>query len=458
MSIRVRFALFYSVLVGCTLALVGTATYQFLRHGLLTEIERDVLRRASFFAASNATAPYPVDVFAAPDVFLQVVDAAGVPLVSSGNLGGRRLPLPEAARAREVVEVRVGGRPLYLTAAPLVAGRFVVVARSPVTIYGALSQLRRLLVLIVGGALVLTGSLGWLLARTVVSPIERVVAAAEAVKASRDLRQRVTYGGPQDEIGRLAATFNAMLAELESAYRTLDDSNQRLRQFLADCAHELRAPLTLILSNLDLLAKVGHSDPGFELQALTDIRSETDRMARMITHLLILSRAEAGTHLAVEPLLLGEVVADACRQEQTVEGVRFSSTAPESLGDAVVAGNADYLKQLFLILVNNAVKYSTPGGEVRVAASLDDGRAQVTVSDTGQGIDPQDVPHIFDRFYRGRNAAGTTGTGLGLAIARWVAEQHGGRIDVTSTPGRGATFTVVLPIIGRPACGGATEA
>ncbi len=459
MSIRVRFALFYSVLVGCTLTLVGTATYQFLRHGLLTEIERDVLRRASVFAASNATAPYPVDVFAAPDIFLQVVDAAGVPLVSSGNLGGRRLPLPEAARAREVVEVRVGGRPLYLTAAPLVAGRLVVVARSPVTIYGALSQLRRLLVLIVGGALVLTGSLGWLLARTVVSPIERVVAAAESVKAGRDLRQRVTYRGPQDEIGRLAATFNAMLAELEGAYRTLDDSNQRLRQFLADCAHELRAPLTLILSNLDLLAKVGQSDPAFELQALTDIRSETDRMARMITHLLILSRAEAGTHLAVEPLLLGEVVADACRQEQgTVEGVRFISTAPESLGDAVVAGNADYLKQLFLILVDNAVKYSTPGGEVHVAASLDDGQAQVTVSDTGQGIDPQDVPHIFDRFYRGRNAAGTTGTGLGLAIARWVAEQHGGRIDVTSTPGRGSTFTVVLPIMGRPARGGATEA
>lgn len=108
-------------------------------------------------------------------------------------------------------------------------------------------------------------------------------------------------------------------------------------------------------------------------------------------------------------------------------------------------------------MVDNAVKYSTPGGEVRVAASLDDGRAQVTVSDTGQGIDPQDMPHIFDRFYRGRNAAGTMGTGLGLAIARWVAVQHGGWIDVTSTPGRGSIFTVVLPIIGRPPRGGATE-
>lgn len=452
MGIRARFAIFYTVLVGCTLTLVGMATYQFLRHGLLTEIERDVLRRASVFAASNPIAPYQVDVFAAPDIFLQVVDATGTPLVSSGNLGGRLLPLSEAARARQVVEVRVGGRPLYLTAAPLLAGRFVVVARSPVTIYGALGQLRKLLTLIVGSALVLTGTLGWLFARTVVSPIERVVAAAEAVKAARDLRQRVAYRGPQDEIGRLAATFNAMLAELERAYRTLDDSNKRLRQFLADCTHELRAPLTLILSNLDLLAKVGNSDPAFQVQALADIRSETGRMARMITQLLILSRAETGTQLSVEPILLGDVVADACRYEQgTAEGVRLVSTAPESLGDAVVAGNADYLKQLFLILVDNAVKYSPPGCEVRVAASLDDGRVQVTVSDTGHGIDPQDLPHIFERFYRGRNAAGTTGTGLGLAIARWVAEQHGGRIDVSSTLGQGSTFTVVLPIMDRGA-------
>lgn len=445
-----RLALFYMVLVGCTLTLVGTATYQLLRHGLLTEIERDVLRRATVFAASNAAAPYHLDVFAAPDVFFQVVDATGTPLASSGNLGSRVLPLSEQARARRVVEARVGGRPLYLTAARLPGGRFVVVARSPVTIYGALGELRSLLFVIVGGALLLTGTLGWLFARTVVSPLERIVAAAEAVKAGRDLHQRVSHTGPQDEIGRLAATFNAMLTELEGVYQHLDESNQRLRQFLADCAHELRAPLTLMLSNLDLLAKVGYSDPAFQVQALADIRSEAHRMARMITQLLILSRADAGGQAAAEPILLGEVVADACRQEQgTVEGVRFISTAPHALGDAVVAGNSDYLKQLFLILVDNAVKYSRPGGEVTVDGALADGHALVTISDKGTGIDPQDLPHIFKRFYRGKNAAGTTGSGLGLAIAQWVAEQHGGRIEVVSTPGEGSRFTVVLPVLDR---------
>ncbi len=449
MSIRTRFALFYTVLVGSTLALVGTATFQFLRHGLLTEIERDVLRRAAVFTASNASAPYHLDVFAAPDIFLQVVDGAGRPVASSGNLGGRVLPLSDEARSRHVVEVRVGGRPLYLTAAPIPGGRFVVVARSPVTIYGAVRELRSLLFVIVGGALVLTGTLGWFFARTVTRPIERVVAAAEAVKAGRDLHQRVVYSGPRDEIGRLAATFNAMLAELESVYKNLDESNQRLRQFLADCAHELRTPLTLIVSNLDVLAKVGNSDPSFQAQALGDVRREAQRMARMITQLLILSRADAGMQAPVEPILLGDLVVDACRQEQGTVGVHLVSAAAGALGDAVVAGNADYLKQLFLILVDNAIKYSPRGGEVRVAAVLDNGHARVTVSDTGTGIDPQDLPHIFDRFYRGKNATGTTGTGLGLAIARWVAEQHGGRVEVTSTPGQGSAFTVVLPILDR---------
>lgn len=164
-----------------------------------------------------------------------------------------------------------GGRPLYLTAAPLPGGRFIVVARSPVTIYGALRDLRRLLYYVVIAALVLTGGLGWLFARAVIHPIESVGSAAAAVKGARDLQRRVAYTGPPDEIGRLAGTFNAMLADLERAYRALDQSNERLRQFFADCAHELRTPLAVIMSNLDLLGKVGKTDPGFHDQALADI-------------------------------------------------------------------------------------------------------------------------------------------------------------------------------------------
>ncbi len=451
MSIRARLAVVFTVLVGCTLVLVGTATYKLLRHGLLTEIERDVSRRASAFAHAHPSTPYALDVFAAPDVFLQVVTPAGQPIAGSGNLGSRVLPLPAAARRGQVVEARLGGRPLYLTAAPLGPDRMIIVARSPVTIYAALRELRSLLIAVIGAALLLTATLGWLFARAVVHPIDRIVAAATAVKESHDLRQRVAYGGPPDEIGRLASTFNAMLAELEEVHNALDLSNQRMRQFLADCAHELRAPITLIMSNLDMLARVGPADPAFGTQALADVRNEATRMARMITQLLILARADAGTPMTCEPIMVGDVVADACRQGQGMaDGVRFTSALSAELEGIVIRGNADYLKQLLLILVDNAIKYTPQDGEVRVIGALVDGLVRITVADTGSGIDPDDLPRVFDRFYRGKNAHGTTGTGLGLAIARWVAEQHAGRLDVDSVPGHGSRFSVVLPALAGP--------
>jgi signal transduction histidine kinase len=357
------------------------------------------------------------------------------------------LPLDDRMRAGEVVEARVGGRPLFLTAAPLPGHAYIIVARSPVTIYGALRQLRGLLYAVIGGALVLAGMLSWIVARAALRPVERVAVAAETVKRSRDLGQRVTYTGPPDELGRLSETFNAMLAELDAAYRQLNESNQRLRQFLADCAHELRTPLTLITSNLDLLARIGQTDPAFAAQALNDIRGETDRMTRLITQLLILGRADAGAQIARKPVLLAETIIDVCRQGQaTAEGIRFVNGVGDTVAGIMVDGHPDYLKQLLLILVDNACKFTQPPGEVRIDAALENGRVRVSVSDTGTGIDPGDLPRIFDRFYRGKNAAGTPGTGLGLAIARWVVEQHGGTIEVESTLGDGSRFSILLPI------------
>jgi signal transduction histidine kinase len=395
LGIRIRLALFFTLLVGITLALVGSATYQLLRRSLIAEIERDVTRRAAAFAASHAT-PYYLDVFAAPDVFLQVIDDRGQPVAASGNLGERVLPLSEPMRAGGVVEARVGGRPLYLTAAPLGDGRYIIVARSPVTTYGALRQLRRLLYTVTGVALVLTASLGWLFAGVAVRP--------------------------------------------------LAETNQRLRVFLAEVAHELRAPLTLILSHLHLVGKTAGTDAAVA-GALGEIRGETERMARMITQLLILGRADAGARMAAGPVALAEAVTEACRQGQRMTGgVRFVAEV-EALRDVTVRGNADYLQQLFVILLDNAFKYTPAGGEVRLSAALARGRARVTVADTGPGIDPRDLPRIFERFYRGHNARGTSGAGLGLAIARWIAEQHHGTIEAGPGPAGGARFVVTLPVI-----------
>jgi two-component system OmpR family sensor kinase len=444
MTVRLRMALGFTALAAAILSLAGVATYQILRGSLLDEIERDVARRAAAFAA---VPPRDLDVFTAPDVFLQVVDRRGRPVRRSANLEGRRLPLPLRARAGEVVEVHVDGRPLFETSAALANGGRIVVARSPITTYGALRELRRLLYLVVGVAVALAAGLAWLYARAALRPLERVVEAAAAVRESRDLSRRVAHRGPADEIGRLRDTFNSMLAELESAYRRLDHSNARLRQFLADCSHELRAPLTLILSNLDLVAKMGATDRAFRERALADIRAEADRMARMVSQLLILARADAGLQVTNERVQLCDVVLDAGRHgRRMAREVRFVPDDRNVLDDAMVEGNADYLRQLLLILLDNAFKYTAPAGEVRLEADLDDGHARITVSDTGTGIDAADLPRIFDRFRRGANADGVTGTGLGLAIARLVAEQHGGRIEVDSTPGEGSRFSLVLPL------------
>lgn len=449
-SIRLRLSAVFTVLVAATLVLVGVLTYQLLRQNLLAEIERDVARRAATLAAAAPAPPYQLDTFDAPDVFLQVTGADGAPVARSGNLGAVTLPTPAKARGDHVVEVRVDDRPLFLTTAPIDDGRRIVVARSPMTTYGALSTLRGLLIAIVGGAVVLTALVSWLYARAALRPIGTVVDAARDVRDSRDLSRRVRHTGPQDEVGRLVHTFNEMLAELQDAYRSLDASNQRMRQFLADCSHELRAPLTRIRSTVDLLGRIDEPDPAddaFRSRALADITAETDRMARMVRQLLILARADAGASIEPRPVRLDNVIANACRQaDRMANGITLHTPTEPALAGAVVQGDAEHLEQALLILLDNAFKYTPEPGQVTITASQRADTAAITVADTGLGIPDEDTERIFERFYRGRNASAATGTGLGLAIAHWIADQHGGRIDLSSTPDAGSRFTLNLPL------------
>jgi two-component system OmpR family sensor kinase len=457
--LRIRLAIVFTVLVGAILVGVGVLTFQLLRQSLLEEIGRDVSRRATTFQRASTGPPYQLDVFGAPDVFLQVVDQSGDPTDRSGNLGERTLPLPPTARRGEVVEVHVAERPLFLTAAELDDGGHVIVARSPITTYDALGTLRMLLTVVVAGAVVLTALASWLYARTALRPIGRVVEAAREIRDSRDLARRVPGRGTRDEVGRLVETFNEMLTELDAAHASLDRSNHQLRQFLADCSHELRAPLSRIRSAIDLLDRIGPepaldaagdrggpADEGFRSRTLAGIAAETDRMARMVRQLLILARADAGATIEPRLVRLSEVLEVVCRQaEQMANGVTLVLPRPGLLGDAVVRGNADHLEQVVLILLDNAVKYTPAPGEVRLDAERDQARARITVTDTGLGVPEEDTERIFDRFYRGRNAQAATGTGLGLAIAHWVVEQHGGRIDL-DTSGSGSRFSVEIPL------------
>jgi two-component system, OmpR family, sensor kinase len=434
------------------------------RSSLLAEIDRDVRQRGDTFAAlaqpppGDPTLHLPtLDVFTAPDTFLQVLDASGAVVASSGNLGSRTITFhPDKIAAGAVEEERVNGVVLFVYGTPLKAGGetkgYIMVARAPRTIYRAVAQMRRILYPGAAIAIAFAGLMGLLIVHLTIRPLGQLVTSATGIAKAQDHTRRLKVKSIPDEITQLQVTINGMLQSLEDAYRQVTRLNATQRRFLADVSHELRTPLTIMLSSLDLLAKEGATSPEFRMQTMADMRVEVDRMARMVTQLLILARSDADAAVAYQPVLIEDIVAEACRQPPPMNGSSPLLRASDlhGLDGAVVQGNPDYLKQLFLILLDNAYKYTPADGAVEVTGAVEERTVAVTVADTGIGIAPDEAPQIFERFYRATNAVVRGGTGLGLAIARRITEQHGGTITVESTPNHGSRFTVRLPLLNEP--------
>lgn len=464
LTIRVRIALWFVVIMAAVLAVLSVAVYQFTRDSLLSELRRDVSQRSAELAATvgpevlgGSLQTSTIDVFSQLDVYCQVVDDQGWLVASSKNLDGLRLPFAAAPAELQreqplgKIALIVDQRPVFVRGS--LAG-YVIVGRSSSAVYWALSRLQGLLYPGAGLALLLAGVAGWLLVRRATRPLERLDHSAAAIASSQNHTLRLEYDGGPDEIGRLARTIDDMLDALESAHRQLESAHTQLettsasqRQFLVDVSHELRTPLTIMLSSLDVLAKTGSGDPEFQAQALADLRAEADRMRRMVTQLLIMARSDVDPSIARRPVLLAEAVADACRQVRPNGHVEIDAAALEALEDVLVEGDADHLRQLFLILLDNALKYTPAGGRIDVSGEIAGDTAAVSVTDSGIGIAPSDVPRVFDRFFRAENAHGSDGNGLGLAIAQRIATMHHGQIHVTSVLGHGSSFTVTLPVL-----------
>lgn len=305
----------------------------------------------------------------------------------------------------------------------------------------SLARYRTLLGL-VGVAGLAAGLVGsWLIASAALRPVADLTATAAAVAASRDLSRRVASPARGDELGQMADTFNTMLGAIEEAHRVQ-------QRFIADASHELRAPLTVIQGNLGLLRR-GHVIPAAEREEmLGEIGAESARMARLVSELLALARADAGVPLTFRPVELDSVLLDTFQQaRQLASGQHLVLDAIEPVS---LAGDEDRLKQLLLILLDNALKYTPAGGEVRLSMQQQPEQAEVTVSDSGIGIPAEALPHVFERFYRADSARSRDpgGSGLGLAIARTIARQHGGDIAIRSQAAQGTTVTVRLPLAG----------
>jgi signal transduction histidine kinase len=198
------------------------------------------------------------------------------------------------------------------------------------------------------------------------------------------------------------------------------------------------------MSSLELVQRVGNTDPEFRDRILADLRTDVSRMARMVTQLLIMARTGAATAGANRPVLLGDVLSDVCRQWSLQDTQLNFGWEVDEVEDAVVEANEDYLRQLFSILLDNAFKFTPIGGRIKVEGSQAGDDVRVTVSDTGVGISEKDLPQIFDRFYRASNGR-SDGSGLGLAIARHIVDQYGGTIQADSVEGAGSSFTITLP-------------
>ena len=368
--------------------------------------------------------------------FVQVVDAQGEVLGGTGDLGTVRLPV--SARTIQVANggpgfyetVEVSDVPLRVLTVPVGARLALQIARPLDEVDAALTSLRTWLIIVSLAGIGLAAGLGSLVAGRAAGPVRRLTASAEHVAETQDLHHQVEVEG-DDEIARLAAAFNTMLANLEQA-------RQSQQQLVADASHELRTPLTSLRTNIEVLTDADRLEESERRALISDVVVQLDEFSRLIGSLVELTRG-AQPAKAAAPVRLDDLVAGVLARVRT-----FAPAGQQLRLDAeptTVLGESDRLERAVTNLVDNAVKY---GGGAPIEVGVFDG--QVTVRDHGPGIAPDDLPHVFDRFYRAPEARAAPGSGLGLAIVRQVAESHGGTVMAEPAPGGGTLFRLSLPV------------
>lgn len=278
---------------------------------------------------------------------------------------------------------------------------------------------------------------GWFLAKKALYRVELINQTARSIAASKEFQMRVLYEGPKDELGELSVTFNEMLESLEKVYMSQ-------KNFIANVSHELRAPLTTILGNLDLLIKHKFS-ANEEKEVLADSRYEAMRMSKLIRDLLSLARADAGHETKHETVYLSKLLREL---EFEIQGWKKPVDVKYHIDENVkIWGDVDSIKQLLLILIENAMNYTGNEGVIMISTYIKEEKAVLSVADNGIGIEKDELSLIFDRFYRTESARMTSqeGTGLGLSIAKWIVDKHNGTIDVKSEVDKDTTFTISFP-------------
>jgi len=460
MSIRLRLTLLYSGLLALTLIILGVVLVATVSRVTLSTVETALVEEARNLIAAR---PFRSDLdhdmndprrIAAPTTFVQTRGPDGTILSRTSNLGTFDLPIDTNRLAAQNGEawtevVSTDNGRLFILNQPVVSrGQLMGVvqfARSLADQDESLDTLRN--TLLVGSLIVvvLAFILGWVLSGAALRPIQRITDTAHIIGAHHDFDRRVDYRGPPDEVGQLATTFNDMLNELQGAYRQTEQALQSQRRMVADASHELRTPLTTIRGNLGLLQRQPPISAEDQAEVMVDVVDETDRLIRLVNDLLVLARSDTGRPLHSEPIAIAPLIDDVWRQAGLLGAERTIEC--EAIPDVTVVGDRDAIKQVLLILLDNALKFTPEGGTITLGAAVADRVAALRVRDTGPGITPDALPHIFERFYRSDESRTGSGAGLGLAIAKELVEAQHGQISVESKIGQGSTFTVTLPLV-----------
>jgi two-component system OmpR family sensor kinase len=456
MSLRARLTLLNMVIVGGILLLFGTALYLTFSVVLTNQINHaleaagESVRRALRVDQRGSLLMDSLPKLdPSTDVYYQVWGRDGQLKYSSPNLALFKEPLDKinlGPGLNTIRDLTVNGALMRVKTIPLaIQGsiRLVGVAQVGMSLSMAEATLRTLLIVLLIGsvlAVVLAGLVGGLSITRALKPINLVTETALQITRADDLSRRIPYqGSPEDEVGQLILAFNQTLSRLENLF----DSQRR---FLTDVGHELRTPLTVIKGNIDLMRRMNCTDE----ESMESIEGEVDRLTRLVGDLLLLAQAESGKiPLVRRTVELDTLVLDVMQQMRVLVRNRLNLRLGE-IDQVLVCGDQDRLKQVFLNLIGNAIKYTPADGEVVVGVGKVDNRARVTISDTGSGIPVEDMPYIFERFYRGEKSRTRSkdgkGFGLGLSIAYWIVRNHQGQIEVTPNQPQGTTFCVWLPL------------
>jgi signal transduction histidine kinase len=474
-SLRWRIASFYALLLLGVMAVVAIVLTVELHTILLDEARAKVDKvgddLAQFVRGKSALSAFgdpstaqleltttgALDHWSGPTTYVEIDTPNGYPIAKSTNMGSATLAPPAAPDASATPAERPGAVAFVQDVLPqlgdvLVREEFIdepgasliVKVGESLTVYDqTLERIRLLLagVVLIAAIVVVSGSFA--IASSAIEPIGRLIAAMGEIRSDR-LSRRLEWSDRNDELGRLADSFDAMLERLEDGFA-------RERQFISDASHELKTPLTIINANAQMLERWADRDPLIRAESLQAIREESASLAGMVNGMLLLAKAESGDDIPREPVSLEHVVAEAVRATQPraeEKGLALGFAAAPEPAPPNVLGNPNLLRQLFTNLIDNAIKF-TEEGRVDVTVAIRPGEATVTVADTGVGIEEEALERIFDRFFRSdasRNRA-VPGTGLGLAIVRSIARIHGGRVTAERRPGGGTIFDVFLPTL-----------